>query len=298
MRVRWLPLLALLATLACSHSGPRASAAFGSGLPAVPAGPGIQKLEHEMFQRLNRDRKEHGLPPLKYDERLADVARFHATDMRDHKFFEHHSPNSGSLDDRLNRAGYLFLTALENLAEAPDVQTAEDSLLQSPGHFANIMSREVSHIGIGVVRGGVHVAENLTVTQVFAMPGRAESPAAARDALIARIQGERASRGRGRAQLHPLLNDLAASHIAELDAGTTPGSLKAVAERVSAEVAATKGSTLRGVTAAGQLLPDSRSFQVPERLASALTAPFGLAVRKVPGAGGRPMLQLLLLIGL
>lgn len=251
-----------------------------------------------MFQRLNRDRKEHGLPPLEYDERLADVARFHATDMRDHEFFAHESPNTGTLEDRLNRASYLFLTARENLVEAPDVQSGEDSLLRSPGHFANIMASDITHIGIGLVHGGVQAPENLTVTQVFASRSRAESPAQARATLIAQIQRVRAQRGLGRAEVHPLLNELAQKHIAELDAETSPSSLKAVSQRVSEDVVAAKPKGLKGVGATAQLLPDTRSFEAPDSLAGRSKAPFGLAVRKISGAGGRPMVQVLLLVGL
>jgi uncharacterized protein YkwD len=162
-----------------------------------------------MFLRLNRDRKDRGLPALRYDPRLAEVARFHSADMRDHHFFEHDSPTSGSLEDRLNSAGYLFLTARENLSEAPDVHTGQDSLLKSPGHYANIVATDITHIGIGIVPGGVQARENLTITQVFSQPGRAESGAAAADAVVRRIQTERSSHGMGAAQRHPFLDELA-----------------------------------------------------------------------------------------
>jgi uncharacterized protein YkwD len=290
-------LVAALAGAACSQSTGKSTAAFGSGLATVAATPQIRKLEREMFIRLNRDRKELGLPPLQYDDRLADVARFHSKDMRDHRFFEHDSPTSGSLDDRLNAAGYLFLTARENLAEAPDVQRGQDSLLRSPGHYANIVATDTTHVGIGIVRGGVRAPENLTITQVFAAKGRAETVGAARAALIRRIQAARSDAGLPKAVQHPLLTELAERHLPELGREPSPDELATVGERITKEVAEAGDKALRGgVVVAAQLLPDSESFDPPRALSTRASARFGLAIVKAPDAKGRPMLKLLLLV--
>lgn len=289
--------LALSFLLGCARDSGRFGA-FGSGLPRVAASPDVAKLEREMFARLNRDRAERGLPALRYDDALADVGRFHSRDMRDNRFFAHDSPTSGSLDDRLNAAGYLFLTARENLAEAPDVQTGEDALLRSPGHYANIVATDTTHVGIGIVRGGVEARENLTMTQVFARPGREESPSEARKALVRHIQAERRRQALPAAEQHEALDELARLHIAELDAETSPSSLQAVGERVVAAVNARKDGDIRSVVVGAQLLADSESFEVSPALVKTRQVRFGLAVRQVPGAGGRPMLQLLLLVGL
>lgn len=250
-----------------------------------------------MFRRLNRDRSERGLPPLRYEPRLADVGRAHSRDMRDNHFFEHESPNTGSLDERLNRAGYLFVTARENLAEAPDVQRAEDSLLASPGHFANIVARDTTHVGIGIVRGGVAAPENLTITQVFAKPARVESLPAAKRALVARLQRARKERGRGPALRDALLDELAEKHLPSLDAETSPSRLHSVGEVVSRAVTQAKRNDLSAVLVGAQLLPDSDGFIPPDSLLTRPKARFGLAVRHVEGPKGRPMLQVLFVVG-
>src|SRR5207253_9242370 len=100
----------------------------------------VLAMEHAMFERLNHDRAAGGLPPLEYDPRLADVGRAHSADMSAHHFFAHESPTNGNLEDRLDAAGYLALKGRENLAEAGDVVGAQDGLMKSPGHHANIMS--------------------------------------------------------------------------------------------------------------------------------------------------------------
>src|SRR5262245_15608031 len=100
----WLWVVLGTGGLAACNRVPAAS--FGTGLPKVAVSSQVQQMEHAMFQRLNRDRAAHGLHALKYDERLADIGRYHSQDMRDHKFFDHDSPTTGALDNRLNRAGY------------------------------------------------------------------------------------------------------------------------------------------------------------------------------------------------
>src|SRR5579871_6683225 len=89
---------------------------FGEGVPKTPTTPEILAMEHDMFERLNRDRAAGGLPPLAYDDDLAAIGRAHSTDMRDHHFFAHESPTTGKLEDRLDRAGYLAIVGRENLA--------------------------------------------------------------------------------------------------------------------------------------------------------------------------------------
>lgn len=253
-------------------------------------------MEHAMFQRLNRDRKEHGLPTLQYDEHLADVGRYHSSDMRDHKFFEHDSPTTGALDNRLNRAGYLFSMARENLSEAPDVNTSEDGLLKSPGHFANIMSPDVTHVGVGIVKGGVLDARNFLFTQVFAKPTVQEAPAAAQQSILRAINQQRAAQHLSGLTLHPLLTRLANDHIDEVDPNDGGRSLVGVGNEVSAEVSAQKNTGFKAVMLAGQLVVDSASFEVPQPLLRPEVR-MGVAVRKASNEIGRPMLHVLFVIG-
>src|SRR5512141_2928653 len=115
-------------------AGTRASGSFGMGLREVPASPRVRELKRQMAERLNADRKAQGKPALRYDERLAGVARSHSADMRDHGFLDHVSPTTGTPENRLDAAGYLFLVARENLAQADSVDNAQAGLMKSPRH--------------------------------------------------------------------------------------------------------------------------------------------------------------------
>jgi uncharacterized protein YkwD len=261
----------------------------------VEASADVRAMERAMFQRVNADRRAHGLAALQYDERLADVGRYHSQDMREHKFFEHDSPTTGSLDNRLNRAGYLFSMARENLSEAPDVATSEEGLLKSPGHFANIMSPDVTHIGVGIVKGGVLDARNFLFTQVFAKPTVQEAPEAAQRAVLQIINQRRASQSLPALSLHPLLTKLAHEHIAKVDPNDGGRGLGRVGEEVSQQVAAQKNTGFSGVMLMGQLLVDSSHLEMPSVLLEP-KASVGLAVRRAPNEIGRPMLQVLFVI--
>jgi hypothetical protein len=142
----------------------------------------------------------------------------------------------------------------------------------------------------------VAAKENLTITQVFAARGKAETLEAARVALIRRIQQARREKGLERAVEHPLLSELAARHIDELEGEPDPRTLRTVGERISQETADAKDEAIRGVLVAAQLLPESQSFEPPEALRTRPGVRFGLAVAKAKQDNGRPMLRLLLLV--
>jgi uncharacterized protein YkwD len=288
--------LVLLTAGAVSACGSAQTGRFGSGFERAPATAQVKREERRMAERLNRDRKANGLPPLRYDEELAEVARAHSLDMREHKFFAHDSPRTGSLQDRLDRAGYATLEARENLAEAPDVEQGQAGLLKSPRHYANIMADSVSRVGIGIVQGGVENASNLTITQVFAEPAKKESVAQARASLREAITRARRARGLEAAREDSKLTRLAEKHLDELDADPRSPALQRIGKRISAELAEQPVAGVRGISVSGQLLPDSTQFAVSDGLMRPSVSRYGIAVTRT--RSGRPMLKVLLVIGL
>lgn len=247
-----------------------------------------------MFERLNRDRKARGLSPLRFDERLSDVARHHSADMRDHSFFEHDSPRTGGVDQRLDAAGYAFVTARENLSEAPDIERSQDGLLNSPPHYANIMSEDVTHVGIGIVQGGVVDPRNLTVTQVFARPAENEAPETARSRLLARLDRERAERQRRPVKRDERLMALAAEQLQTLDESGSDQSV----DRAGAQIVAAleKSKAAGSLMVSAQVVAASERVAFPDVLLDASECAVGLALRRVRAERGRPALQLLLLV--
>ena len=251
-----------------------------------------------MADRLNQDRAAQGLPGLVYDESLADVGRAHSVDMRDNHFFAHESPTTGMVDDRLARAGYLALEARENLAEGPDVDTAEDGLLASPGHYANIMSDTVTHLGIGIAEGGVEDPRNLLFTQVFAKPGVEESAARARERIASLIAEARQTAGLPPVSPNEKLDHLAERYIDTLPDQPSPASLKKVGRAVVTELESKPIPGINGVSVGGQLLWQSDQYEPSPALTRADVRHYGMALRKVTDDKGRPQIKLLVLFGI
>lgn len=127
-----------------------------------------QEAEERMLVLVNRDRAKHGLSPLQIDERVANVARAHSTEMHATGVVAHVSPTTGSAADRVKAASIGTSVVLENVARAYGVGEAEEGLMNSPGHRANLLSKQVTHIGIGIVFGEeVAGRREMFVTQVF-----------------------------------------------------------------------------------------------------------------------------------
>ncbi|NPV92868.1 MAG: hypothetical protein HPY50_19040 [Firmicutes bacterium] len=133
----------------------------------VPDEEPVDSLEKQVFDLANAARAEHGLPPFKWDSRLAEVARQHSRDMRDQGFFSHNSPDGSPPFDRMNSAGLVFSAAAENIAVGyRTAEEAHEGWMNSPGHRANILG-DCEYLGVGVVYGGEY---GVYYTQNFYTP--------------------------------------------------------------------------------------------------------------------------------
>jgi uncharacterized protein YkwD len=111
-------------------------------------------LEAQMLALLNHERSVQGLPPLRADPELAEVARAHSRDMFARGYFSHVTPDGRDPFDRIRAAHVVYRTAGENLALAPTLAQAHQGLMHSPGHRANILRPAFGRVGIGIVDGG------------------------------------------------------------------------------------------------------------------------------------------------
>ncbi|RKO68230.1 CAP domain-containing protein [Desulfofundulus salinus] len=121
--------------------------------PVPQSGPvdGLTVDEQQMVQLVNQERVRYGLAPLKVNMELVKVARLKAKDMVEKDYFSHTSPTYGSPFEMMGQFGITYRYAGENLAGAPTVEIAHKSLMNSPGHRANILNADFKEIGIGVV---------------------------------------------------------------------------------------------------------------------------------------------------
>ena len=124
----------------------------------------VSAQEQMMFNLLNLDRNNNGLPSLTLDPTLCGIARVKSCDMRDNNYFAHESPTYGRVKDMLTRFGYAYNGAGENIAHHATVEKAEAAFMSSAGHRQNILSSAWSKVGIGICydRDGF-----VYVTQIF-----------------------------------------------------------------------------------------------------------------------------------
>jgi uncharacterized protein YkwD len=134
-------------------------------LPFTVQNPKLREdLEAKMLELVNEERAKEGLPPLKADPEMAEIARKHSRDMFAKGYFAHVNLEGETPTDRIRKARVRYLTAGENLALAPTLKLAHNGLMNSPGHRANILHKSYGRLGIGILDGGYR---GLMVTQNF-----------------------------------------------------------------------------------------------------------------------------------
>ena len=114
---------------------------------------GMNSDEQEVFNLINQQRANNGLPALKMDSEVQRVARIKAQDMVNNNYFSHTSPTYGSPFDMLKSFKVSYRTAGENIAGNSSNSGAVNAWMNSPGHRANILNSSFNYTGIGVVTG-------------------------------------------------------------------------------------------------------------------------------------------------
>ncbi|GEB35731.1 CAP domain-containing protein [Brevibacillus parabrevis] len=109
--------------------------------------------ERQTIDLVNVTRYRYKLPPLQWNEEAAQVARGHSLDMETNDYFDHISPTTGSSPfDRLKQANITYSMAGENIAAGyPDAIEAHESWMNSPGHRKNILEKDFTQLGVGVI---------------------------------------------------------------------------------------------------------------------------------------------------
>jgi uncharacterized protein YkwD len=109
---------------------------------------------------LNQQRAAHGLGALSESAVLDRAARAYAADMVKRGFFDHVSPDGGTVLNRLKAAGWAPVgawTVGENIAWGSGTLSTPASIvdgwMHSPGHRANILNGDFGAIGLGIVAG-------------------------------------------------------------------------------------------------------------------------------------------------
>lgn len=135
--------------------------------PEVTKAERTARLIHE---RINAEREERGLRPLKRRAELDAVAMYHSEGMAENDYFAHTSPDGESVRDRYARFGVacsggenIFrLTSTFGASPEGVADQAVESWMNSEGHRENILRPQYFVEGLGVVFDGdtVYVTQN------------------------------------------------------------------------------------------------------------------------------------------
>lgn len=135
-----------------------------------------KELERQVLKLTNEARRKHGLPSLEPDEMLTEMARQHSDDMLQRNYFSHTNPDGKDMKDHLLEAPAAsrgIARAGENIyggrgQDCSDTKTMSrvivDGWMTSPGHRANILNPDYTHLGVGVSLRG----NQIMATQNFA----------------------------------------------------------------------------------------------------------------------------------
>lgn len=122
-------------------------------------------------QLTNAERKKAGLNELKINPTLSQAAQMKGEDMLKHDYFAHISPTGVTPWFWINKVGYTYEIAGENLAidftEAEDVVAA---WLASPTHKENMLLSSYTETGIAVVSGEFQGNTSTVVVHMFGLP--------------------------------------------------------------------------------------------------------------------------------
>lgn len=160
--------------------------------------PGIASADDvrdALVERIAEERARAGAPPLVLHDGLAAVAEAHCRDMAQHGFVGHESPTTGTPAMRITAAGLQSGLMLENVGRGYSASELHGGLMDSPGHRANIVDPNVTHLGIAVVAVPDGDRTAFLVTQVFTqMIARVDTAAAPAQLVQAINEGRRARR--------------------------------------------------------------------------------------------------------
>jgi hypothetical protein len=150
----------------------------------------LQPEAGQLFELANQARAADGAGPLKWDPALAAAALQHCFQMAASGRISHRYPGEAELTDRAGEAGAHFSIIEENIAAGTtptDPLEIHQGWLDSPGHRANLLSREVDSAGIAVVvsHGITYAVADYSRAVLFLTQAEVES----RFAVLLRAKG-------------------------------------------------------------------------------------------------------------
>ncbi len=149
------------------------SASSAYVLQNTDAGQGI--VARVLIDLTNQNRSTSNLSALVYSPTLEKASQMKAGDMAANGYFAHNSPAGLTPWHWLEKAGYNYRYAGENLAvNFTNSEDVSNGWMNSPTHRANILSPDYKEIGISMASGMYQNNNTIFVVQMFGAPAIVE----------------------------------------------------------------------------------------------------------------------------
>jgi len=143
---------------------------FGA-IQYTPTAPNPEQLKSDIFVKINEQRKEQSESRLTENPLLSQAAKDKLQDMLVRNYWDHTSPNGEKAWVFIDKTGYSYTVAGENLARG---FTSADSMvsawMDSPTHKKNILDKDFSETGIAVGNGTINGKSATIAVQLFGKP--------------------------------------------------------------------------------------------------------------------------------
>jgi len=125
----------------------------------------------KIIELTNNLRQAVSLPALIENRQLTQAAWEKVQDMAVNQYFAHVSPSGLSLKNWLNKTGYKYAVAGENLAVGfSGAEEAVAAWKDSPAHYENIVDDDFKVIGAALADGKLNQVNTVFIAQYFAAP--------------------------------------------------------------------------------------------------------------------------------
>ncbi|MFC5403373.1 CAP domain-containing protein [Cohnella soli] len=133
--------------------GSPANPGQNQGTVNVPANSNLTGYEQQVLELTNQERQKAGLSACAgTDANLNRSAHAKSEDMAAKGYFAHDSPTYGDPFAMMRNFGVQYQSAGENIAMGqPTPAEVVKAWMNSPGHRANILKGEYTHLGVGYV---------------------------------------------------------------------------------------------------------------------------------------------------
>ena len=140
-------------------------------VPPTPSADPLRVLTGKVFDKVNRQRRLHGLREMAWNDAVAEQARRHSSNTMERGFFGHADPLRGSLASRLNRAGLSWNRCGENIFREKGLDEPADEAVEgwmkSPAHRHSILDPLFTQSGVGIA---INADTEYFITQIFVRP--------------------------------------------------------------------------------------------------------------------------------